>query len=101
MKEEPQKLLNIGFKNSTFLITVIMLTRKVFAVSINESVNSRVFIKFEEKLKYFTAAKNKTSIDRCFIILDNAVIHCSIYERIFKNKLNLAYLPPELPLFII
>ena len=58
-----------------------MSTRKVFAVSINESVNSEVFIKSIEKLKKLTGVKGKALIDRYFIILDNAVTHRSINMR--------------------
>ena len=51
MITERRTLKIIEFSNSTSLITAIMSKRKMFAASINESVNSEVFIKFVEKLK--------------------------------------------------
>ena len=60
-------MLNIGFRNSTSLITVITFTRKVFASVINESVNSEVFIKFVEKLKDFIGVKDEISIDKSLL----------------------------------
>ena len=60
-------MLNIGFSSSTSLITAIMFTRKVFAVGINESVNSEVFIRFVEKLKNFIGVKDEISIDKSLL----------------------------------
>ena len=71
----------IEFSNSISLITAIMSKGKVFVASISKSVNSEVFIKFVEKLKDFAGIKDETSIDNCFIILDNAVTHRNINLR--------------------
>ena len=44
-----------------------MSTRIVFATSMNESVNSEVFIKFVEKQNDFTGVKDEISIDKSLL----------------------------------
>ena len=98
-KGQPWKLMNIEFINSSSLITAMTSNRKVFAASTNGSVNTSIFIEFLKKLKEFIEIHDRTTIDRCMIILDNAVTHRSkkLQEYIKENNVRLAYIPPYMP----
>ena len=91
--------MNIGFINSSSLITAMTSNGKVFAASTNGSVNTSIFIEFLKKLKEFIEIHDRTTIDRCMIILDNAVTHRSkkLQEYIKENNVRLAYIPPYMP----
>ena len=98
-KGQPRKLMNIGFINSSSLITAMTSNGKVFAASTNGSVNTSIFIEFLKKLKEFIEIHDRTTINRCMIILDNAVTHRSkkLQEYIKENNVRLAYIPPYMP----
>ena len=98
-KGHSQKLMNIGFINSSSLITVMTTNGKVFAASTNGSVNTSIFIEVLKKLKEFIEIHDRTAIDRFMIILDNAVTHRSkkLQEYIKENNVRLAYIPPNVP----
>ena len=65
--------MNIGFINFSSLITAMTSNGKVFAASTNGSVNTSIFIDLLKKLKEFIEIHDRTTIDRCMIILDNTV----------------------------
>ena len=95
-KGQPWKLINIGFRNSSSLISAMTTTGKVFVAITIGSVNTSVFIKYLSVLKKFTKAKEKKFLNKCLIIIDNAVIHRSkkLQEYVNENDIRVAYIPP-------
>ena len=81
------------------MITAMMSNGKVFAANTNGSVNTSIFIEFLKKLKEFIEIHDRTTIDRCMIILDNAMTHRSkkLQEYIKEDNVRLAYIPPYMP----
>ena len=93
-KGKEQIIKNIWFRNSWSLMTAITTSGSVLAAKSDCSITSELFIEFLTKLDRFVQDE-KTSLQNCLIILDNASIHRSAKAREYmKNEgLNIAFIP--------
>ena len=71
------ELNNIGFSNSTSLITAISSSGKVFAMNTSGSINSSLFLKFLKSLNRFIEEEWNIWLNKALIIFDNATTHRS------------------------
>ena len=96
---EASELTNIGFNNSTSLITAISSTGKVFAVNTKGPVNSSLFLKFLKSLRRFIEEEWNVCLSKALVILDNAATHRSkkTIEFMKNQGWRLAFIPPYMP----
>ena len=91
--------MNIGYSNSTSLITAITSSGKVFAASTKGSVNSLIFLKFIRGLGNFVEHKWNVKKNKCLVILDNASTHRSkeTVKCLREQDWIVAFIPPYMP----
>ena len=98
-KDKATELNNIGFINSTSLMTAISSEGKVFAMSTTGSVNSSLFQKFLKHLRQFIEKEWSIRLNKALIILDNASIQRSkeIVSFTKNTPWRFAFIPPYMP----
>ena len=98
-KGRATELNNIGFSNTTSLITAISSSGKVFAMNTSGSVNSSLFLKFLKSLSRFIEEEWNIWLNKALIILDNATTHRSKKIVAFAKNWDwrLAFIPPYMP----
>ena len=93
---EMRELLNIGYTDSTSLITSITSSGKVLAANTKGPVNASLFIQYLLNLDKFVEEVWSTNMSKWRIILENAATHRSKKTTEFCKKQNwtLAFIPP-------
>ena len=98
-KGKKQIVKSISFRNSWSLVTAIFSTGSAIAAKSVGAVNSELFIHFLNLLAKFIEDGEKTKLQNCLVILDNASIHRSkiTIDKIKSIGFSVAFIPQYSP----